>query len=172
MGSKELLHSLALALLHGTFTLFVIASSLWLCMALWIQQPLGSIFSRVLIVLWLLFALSLIGVYISDHLVSRRTDFLIYCAAFIGALSWYFSLTAQQDRNWNPEVAEQLSYSKQGDVVTLRNVRNFNWRTEQDYDIHWEDRSFDLNKITGVNVITSYWMGPQIAHTLVSFDFS
>jgi hypothetical protein len=25
---------------------------------------------------------------------------------------------------------------------------------------------------TGVNVITSYWMGPQIAHTLVSFDFS
>ena len=171
MGSKELLHSLALALLHGTFTLFVIASSLWLCMALWIQQPLGSIFSRVLIVLWLLFALSLIGVYISDHLVSRRTDFLIYCAAFIGALSWYFSLTAQQDRNWNPEVAEQLSYSKQGDVVTLRNVRNFNWRTEQDYDIHWEDRSFDLNKINGVNVITSYWMGPQIAHTLVSFDF-
>ena len=109
MGSKELLHSLALALLHGTFTLFVIASSLWFCMALWIQQPLGSIFSRVLIVLWLLFALSLIGVYISDHLVSRRTDFLIYCAAFIGALSWYFSLTAQQDRNWNPEVAEQLS---------------------------------------------------------------
>src|SRR5690606_6604561 len=32
--------------------------------------------------------------------------------------------------------------------------------------------SFNLNQITGVNVITSYWMGPHIAHTLVSFNFA
>lgn len=33
-------------------------------------------------------------------------------------------------------------------------------------------RQFDLNQISGVNIITSYWMGPRIAHTLVSFDFA
>lgn len=172
IGSREFFIALGIGLLHGLFTLCVILSSVWLCLALWIQQPLGSFFSRAAIVLWVLFALSLIGVYVSGHLFSRRTDIIIYCVAFTCSLAWYFSLDARQDRDWNPEVAEQLHYQKNGDIVQLHNVRNFDWHADGSYDIRWEDRSIDLNKITGINVITSYWMGPQIAHTLVSFDFA
>lgn len=172
IGSREFFIALGIGLLHGLFTLCVILSSVWLCLALWIQQPLGSFFSRAAIVLWVLFALSLIGVYVSGHLFSRRTDIIIYCVAFTCSLAWYFSLDARQDRDWNPEVAEQLYYQKNGDIVQLHNVRNFDWHADGSYDIRWEDRSIDLNKITGINVITSYWMGPQIAHTLVSFDFA
>jgi len=172
IGSREFFIALGIGLLHSLFTLFVVLSSFWLCLALWIQQPLGALLSRITIILWSLFALSLIGVYVSGHLISRRTDIIIYCCAFALALIWYFSLDARQDRDWDPEVAEQLSYEKHGDTVILHNVRNFNWHADGSYDIHWEDRTVDLNKITGVNVITSYWMGPQIAHTLVSFDFS
>ncbi|MEF9993474.1 MAG: DUF4105 domain-containing protein, partial [Acinetobacter sp.] len=170
--ARELFISLAMWLLHGAFTLFVILSSMWLCLALWYQQPFGNIFSRVIIAIWVLFALSLIGFYINGHIVSRRTDILLYGFVFACALLWYFSLEARQDRDWNPEVAKQLHYEKQGDMVTLHNVRNFNWRSNEDYDIHWESRTVDLNKITGLNVIASYWMGPKIAHTLVSFDFA
>ena len=172
IGSREFLLALGIGLLHSCFALFVILSSIWLCLALWIQQPLGIIFSRTIIILWGLFALSLLGVYVSGHIFSRRTDLLIYGIAFACSLVWYFSLEARQDRDWNPEVAEQLSYQKQGNLIQLHNVRHFNWHKNGSYDIHWEDRTIDLNKITGVNVITSYWMGPQIAHTLVSFDFS
>ncbi|MEG2749276.1 MAG: DUF4105 domain-containing protein [Acinetobacter sp.] len=172
IGARELFISLAMWLLHGAFTLFVILSSIWLCLALWFQQPFGNIFSRVIIAIWVLFALSLIGFYINGHIVSRRTDILLYGFVFACALLWYFSLEARQDRDWNPEVAKQLHYEKQGDMVTLHNVRNFNWRSNEDYDIHWESRTVDLNKITGLNVIASYWMGPKIAHTLVSFDFA
>lgn len=170
--ARELFISLAMWLLHGAFTLFVILSSIWLCLALWYQQPFGNIFSRVIIAIWVLFALSLIGFYINGHIVSRRTDILLYGFVFACVLLWYFSLEARQDRDWNPEVAKQLHYEKQGDMVTLHNVRNFNWRSNEDYDIHWESRTVDLNKITGLNVIASYWMGPKIAHTLVSFDFA
>ena len=170
--ARELFISLAMWLLHGAFTGFVILSSIWLCLALWYQQPFGNIFSRVIIAIWVLFALSLIGFYINGHIVSRRTDILLYGFVFACALLWYFSLEARQDRDWNPEVAKQLHYEKQGDMVTLHNVRNFNWRSNEDYDIHWESRTVDLNKITGLNVIASYWMGPKIAHTLVSFDFA
>lgn len=170
--ARELFISLAMWLLHGAFTLFVILSSIWLCLALWYQQPLGNIFSRVIIAIWVLFTLSLIGFYINGHIVSRRTDILLYGFVFACGLLWYFSLEARQDRDWNPEVAKQLHYEKQGDMVTLHNVRNFNWRSNEDYDIHWESRTVDLNKITGLNVIASYWMGPKIAHTLVSFDFA
>ena len=170
--ARELFISLAMWLLHGAFTLFVILSSIWLCLALWYQQPFCNIFSRVIIAIWVLFALSLIGFYINGHIVSRRTDILLYGFVFACALLWYFSLEARQDRDWNPEVAKQLHYEKQGDMVSLHNVRNFNWRSNEDYDIHWESRTVDLNKITGLNVIASYWMGPKIAHTLVSFDFA
>ena len=55
--------------------------------------------------------------------------------------------------------------------ITLHNVRNFNWHPDGTYDVRWETRTFDLNQLNGINIITSYWMGPQIAHTLVSFEF-
>ncbi|ENW97147.1 DUF4105 domain-containing protein [Acinetobacter sp. NIPH 298] len=172
IGSREFFIALGIGLLHSTFTLFVILSSAWLCLALWIQQPLGSVFSRLIILLWVLFALSLIGFYISGHIFSRRTDIILYCCAFACSLLWYFSLDARQDREWDPEVAEQFNYEKHGDIVTLHHVRNFNWHADGSYDVRWENRTVDLSKITGINVIASYWMGPQIAHTLVSFDFS
>jgi hypothetical protein len=60
--------------------------------------------------MWVLFALSLIGFYINGHIVSRRTDILLYGFVFACALLWYFSLEARQDRDWNPEVAKQLHY--------------------------------------------------------------
>ncbi len=37
--------------------------------------------------------------------------------------------------------------------------------------MNWETRQYDLAKLTTVDVALSYWMGPAIAHTLVSFGF-
>lgn len=159
-------------LLNAVFALFVIASSLWLCLAIWVQQPLGMIGSSVLIGLWIVLACAVLGIYFSRHLISRGVDTLLYILAFLFSLFWYFSLDARQDREWNPEVARILSYEQQGDQVTLHNVRNFVWLPNGKYIERWESRSINLNQITGVNVITSYWMGPHIAHTLVSFDFA
>lgn len=53
----------------------------------------------------------------------------------------------------------------------LRNVRNFTWRRETDFDPIWEQRTFDLSRVTDVDLIMSYWMGEAIAHTIVSFGF-
>ncbi len=102
----------------------------------------------------------------------RQVDSVLYLLAFLFCLLGYFSLEARQDREWNPEVAQLLHYEQQGDQVTLYNIRNFDWQADGRYIERWESRSFDLNQITGVNIITSYWMGPKIAHTLVSFDFA
>lgn len=92
-------------LLNAVFTLFVITSSLWLCLAIWVQQPLGMIGSSVLIGLWIILACAVLGIYFSRHLISRGVDTLLYILAFLFSLFWYFSLDARQDREWNPEVA-------------------------------------------------------------------
>ena len=172
IGKKEFLHALGTGLLSMIFSLFVVFSSLWICMALWIQQPFGWLISRILIALWLVFALSVLGIYITQHFLGRGKDILLYIMAFVCTLLWYFNIAPQQNRNWDPEVARLLSYQQQGDQITLHNVRNFNWNTDGSYTQQWDTRHYDLDQIKGVNIITSYWMGPQIAHTLVSFEFT
>ncbi|MFT4020795.1 MAG: DUF4105 domain-containing protein [Acinetobacter sp.] len=163
---------LANGLLHLLFSLFVVAVSCWLCLALWIQMPLGNLFTPLLIVLWLVFSCVILGIYFSRAFISRPIDFLIFIVGFLLGLAWYFNIQPRQDRDWNPEVARILDYQRHGHLVTLNNVRNFRWHQDGTFEQHWQTRHIDLNKITGVNMVASYWMGPQIAHTLVSFDFA
>lgn len=152
--------------------IFIIASSIWLCMALWFQQPLGHFATSIIQILWIIFACACLGGgYFQAKFFSHRRSFFLYSLMFAFSLIWYFNLDARQDREWAAEVDKVLHVEQHGDLVTLHNVRNFNWHSEDHYDEKWESRTFDLNKISAVNVITSYWMGPQIAHTLVSFDF-
>ena len=172
IGKTEFLKVLGIGICHSLFSLSVIVSSLWLCMALWIQEPFGWLISRILIGIWLTFALSILGIYATQHFFSRKKDVLIYLLGFLCSLFWYFSLEAKQDREWAPEVSKILHYEKHGDIITLHNIRNFDWHPNGSFTEHWETRQYDLNQITGVNIITSYWMGPKIAHTLVSFDFA
>ncbi|AOA59420.1 Lnb N-terminal periplasmic domain-containing protein [Acinetobacter larvae] len=172
IGKSRFLLGLTQWLWHLSFTLFVIGSSIWLSFALWIQQPIGYWPSIILIVLWVIFSLSVLGIYVQQRLLSRNKDMLLYSMLFALSLLWYFNIPAQQDRDWNPEVARVLHYERQDNQVTIHNIRNFAWTSEQQYQQRWETRHYDLNKISGINIITSYWMGPQIAHTLVSFDFA
>lgn len=172
VNRKSVMHTILMGLLHSLFGLFIVLTSLWFCLAIWIQQPLGQVVSYLIIALWVIFAFSILGIYFTKNLFSRKTDTLIYIAAFLISLLWYFNIPAKQDRQWSPEVSRIFSYEKQGNLVTIHNVRNFNWHSETQYDEQWDTRTFNLDHITGVNIITSYWMGPQIAHTLVSFNFS
>ncbi|MCG3879791.1 DUF4105 domain-containing protein [Psychrobacter sp. Ps6] len=109
-------------------------------------------------------------------LKNTATRYLIglYGATWLIGLGWFFSIEPQQDRDWMAEVDQQVSYERDAtnpDLITLTNVRNFDWRTDEDATEHWETRTIDLSKLSGVDVTNSYWMGPLIAHTLVSFRF-
>lgn len=110
IGTREFIIALLFGALHSLFTLFIVLSSIWVCLALWVQQPFGWLGSRIIIGIWIAFALSMAGLYFNGHIISRRTDVLIYLLAFACSLVWYFSITARQDRDWNPEVANMLSY--------------------------------------------------------------
>jgi hypothetical protein len=73
---------------------------------------------------------------------------------------------------WADDVARMTTGSVAGNVVTLQNVRNFEWRTTDDYTQRWETRSYELDRIVSVDMIMSYWTGPAIAHMLISFGFN
>ncbi len=165
-------------ILSSSITLSVIVSALWLIAALWyqlIQQPL---------LCWpLMLAVALLAlVVISSRFVPKAKRGRIvkplgwlYTAVWVIGLLWFISIPAKQDRDWKPEVAHSLSYERDAnnaDLVTLHNVRNFDWQTASTATEHWQSRQVDLAKLSGVDVVNTYWMGPIIAHTLVSFHFT
>ena len=98
----------------------------------------------------------------------------LYGAIWLTGVGWFFSIEAKQEREWMADVSQQLDYTRDAanpNLVTLTNVRNFDWQTDSDATEHWQTRTIDLSKLSGIDVTNSYWMGPLIAHTLVSFRF-
>lgn len=92
----------------------------------------------------------------------------VACALLLG---WWARIAPSDQRDWAPDVARHLRAEVAGDQVTLHNVRNFDWRSDEDFTPRWETRRYDLARLRSVDMAVSYWMGPAIAHTLVSFGF-
>ena len=172
--------------------LVLILSAVWLLLAIWYQFGMRSPISwlMTLVIVGILAALAK-AAYATKNSKSWHNKQLNQSTAldkksavkwllglygtiwFIG-LGWFFSIEAKQDRDWMAEVSKQVTYSRDAnnpDLVTLTNVRNFDWRTDKEATEHWDTRTIDMSKLSGVDVSNSYWMGPLIAHTLVSFRF-
>lgn len=84
----------------------------------------------------------------------------------------FLRIPASNDRDWQPEVAQTPYASIDGDMITIRNVRNFDYRTETDFDARWETRTYDLSKLDSAEIIAVYWAGKAIAHVMLSFGFA
>lgn len=144
--------------------------ALWVAGLLTYQMPGPGWLGGAVALLWLLAAAW------AAWQVARGRGTRRLWAAFAGALAlaglWWLLLTPRQDRDWADDVAQRLHVeSFDGRHVVLDNVRDFTWRTETDYDARWVRRSYDLDQLRSADLVLSYWMGPAIAHTLVSFGF-
>ncbi|WP_227516697.1 DUF4105 domain-containing protein [Psychrobacter sp. DAB_AL43B] len=98
----------------------------------------------------------------------------LYAAIWFVGFGWFMTIEPKQQRDWMPEVSERVTYTRDAsnpDLITLTNVRNFDWHNADAATERWETRTIDMSKLSGVDVTNSYWMGPLIAHTLVSFRF-
>ncbi|MEE8588488.1 MAG: DUF4105 domain-containing protein [Sulfurimonadaceae bacterium] len=95
-----------------------------------------------------------------------------YSLLFMLLLLWYGTITPSNDRQWQEDVA-LLPYTTQKDnLITVYNIRNFDYRSETDYTPAYYDKTFDLDKLEGVDIISVYWMGPAVAHVFLSFAFA
>lgn len=79
-------------------------------------------------------------------------------------------------RDWSPDQAVLARAEFDGERVTVRNVRNFEYRSVQDYTPRYETRSYDLSKLDSMWFMVERFgphdeMTPAIAHTLLSFGF-
>jgi len=102
---------------------------------------------------------------------ARRSSVVGIAVLFAVALWLFFRAQPSNDREWQPEVAVLPYATFDGDLVTVHNIRNFDYRSETDFTPAYYDRTFDLRRLDRLDLISVYWMGPAIAHMMVSFGF-
>ncbi len=82
------------------------------------------------------------------------------------------SVVPSNDRDWSPDLAVLPRAEINGNLVTIRNIRNCTYRTADDYDVAHYDKTFDLDKIQSLDfVVVPFLEMPALAHIAVSFGF-
>ena len=101
---------------------------------------------------------------------------LLKLAICLGGLAlvtgWWLTIKPTNNRTWQPDVAHTAWAEINGDQVTVHNVRNCEYRTEDDFTPRWDTRTVRLSQITGMDLAITYWGSPWMAHPIVSFDFA
>ncbi|MCA9182032.1 MAG: DUF4105 domain-containing protein, partial [Planctomycetales bacterium] len=77
------------------------------------------------------------------------------------------------DRLWRPDLAV-LPYAEiENDRVQLRNIRDCDYRTENDYDVRHFDRQVRLSDLRTIDfIVVPFVNAPLIAHTMLSFGLA
>ena len=102
----------------------------------------------------------------------RRVLTILFLSLIAVFLAWQVSLHPSNQRNWSLDQSI-LPYAEfNGPYVTVRNVRDFRYKTTSDWTAAWYDRTYDLRQLDSVwFVVEPFGNSPGAAHTFVSFGF-
>ena len=96
----------------------------------------------------------------------------VFAALFLGVVVWFSSIQPSHDRPWRPEVALMPRAFIDGDRVRITGVRNFEYRSRDDFTVRYEEREVSLSHLNSLDFYVSYfWPESPVAHTFVSFVF-
>ncbi|MDO8980318.1 MAG: DUF4105 domain-containing protein [Afipia sp.] len=96
---------------------------------------------------------------------------VVFGLLFLGVVAWWISIPPSHDREWRPEVAVMPRAIIDGDRVRITGVRNFDYRTRNDFTVRWEEREVSLSHLTALDFYVSYFTEGPVGHTFVSFIF-
>jgi len=84
-----------------------------------------------------------------------------------------FLVRPSLDRDWSRDQVVLARAQISRNTIAITNIRNINYRTTSVYDVHYYDKSFDINKVSSVWYMVEPFSGhgAGAAHTLLSFGF-
>jgi len=95
----------------------------------------------------------------------------IFAVLYLGVVAWWIFIPPSHDRNWRPEVAVMPRVTIDGDRVRITGVRNFDYRSRNDFTVRYEEREVQLSHLVALDFYVSYFMEGPVGHTFVSFIF-
>ena len=157
--------------LAGRLVLVVFAlapAGAWSSLALWHRGPSPEWLRGVLAAAVAALALGS-AFYLLFH--GRWKPLVLFGIAFLGVALWWSTIVPPASANFAADVSRQATGRIEGDTLTVTNVRDFDWRSDDDFTERWETRTYDLTKLRRLDLFLSYWAGPAMAHVIVSFGF-
>lgn len=161
-GRRRMVRALAWAALLGPLLLLVC----WAALVLVFCLP-GPLMLRQLAAVTMLLGLPVVV----WRTASLRRSALYAAGAFGVGLVVFTAQGASNERAWSRDVSRLPWAEFHGDRVTVHDVRCCRYRSESDFDEAWRDETYDLARMTGVDLFHVYWGSPSIAHTMLSFGF-
>jgi hypothetical protein len=146
----------------------VVLATAWAVAALYFRLPLPE---PLRVAAGCLFGLVGLATVIALFTSLRIQSLIVFLVCFGLLLTWWSTIKPLQQADWAPEVARQVTGVRDGDLLTLTNVRDFEWRGKTDFVERWTTRTYDLNKIRSADLFMSQWGNPNIAHVMMSFGF-
>lgn len=118
-----------------------------------------------------------VGYGLEVWLFARLRPYLRAGVACLGVsllmvLAWSAGLRPANDRPWQPDVARTAHASFAGRTVTVHNVRHCHYRSATDFDVRYEDRTYNLDDLRHADLYLVDWGLHNIAHTMLSFGFA
>jgi Domain of unknown function (DUF4105) len=161
MKCKKILRRIAAILIWsvlGVATLWAAAALYFDVRISWLRLQLAAIYGLGILAVWIL--------------VRHPWKMVVTVAGFIVVVTWWFSMEPSNHRDWLPDVAVLPFADITGNQVTIHNIRNCDYRTETNFDVHYYDKTFNLDAFRAVDMYLVTWGSPHIAHTMVSFGFT
>ena len=101
----------------------------------------------------------------------RRGTSAVFLGLFFVVVVWWILIPPSHDRPWRPEVAVMPRAIIDGDRVRITGVRNFDYRSRNDFTVRYEEREIRLSHLTALDFFVSYWSEGLVGHTFLSFIF-
>jgi hypothetical protein len=140
--------------------------TLWMAGAIYFDVCRGAKWGRWVAGGWTVGVVSLFAFW-----PSLWQPFAVLLGTLAMFLCWWLRQRPSHDRDWDPAVAVLSRALREGDAVTIENVRNFGYRSLDDFTPRYESRTYHLADLTAVDVIFFNWGSAVMSHPVLVFDF-
>jgi hypothetical protein len=158
---------IARGLMMFLISVTIVAMTAWGVLAIYYSNLPGTEIRKIVAYVFALFGAVMLGLYLLSK--DRRRSIVVFAAVFVLLLLYWSMIQPRQDRDWAAEYARPAHATISGDLVTIHDIRNFDYRTETDFTPLYYVKTFYLKALDSVDAIASYWMGEAIAHIMLSF---
>ena len=158
--------SLILKLTTYALLLACAVFSVWMAGAIYYDVCRGAKWGRWIVLGWVVGVIAMFAAW-----QPLWQPFVVLLGAESLFLGWWLRQKPSHNRDWDPGVAVLPRAVCAGDAVTIENVRNFEYRSLDDFTPRYETRTVHLANLESADIIFFNWGSAWMSHPVLVFDF-